>query len=567
MIDTVPLLAALQRVAGITRSGLHFELEDDCTQPRTCLESGKIYTRTPRFDWTQHQVTIWLGENYHEVGHHAPEVSDALKGMRFYNVGFDSRLGRLINILEDWRNEINGRGKYVGRDSALSEMQGAACARGAAMLAANPKGMKDKFMQDIFAWYYTGRAEWQPHVALPSIEFAKYSHGTRFNEFYNELWNMVTFEDVYNLAIALFDADPDSDSEEEKRASAAAAEAEEEMKEGKGDGEKGEGGEAEGGEEGDGEGGHVKYEDIMSHKHSGEVGESGDYGTTEYDDHSYHSYVPYQEDEIVRKKARDLRLPPARICELNNMKAMAEKGSKLGMKVKRLFQSQSQSRIERNLKAGRLDRKALHRIAGGAVDVYSKKVNRISCENTVLYLLVDASGSMTGDRFNCAAAAGALMTEAMLPLKVPVKISAFTERTAWLGWEHKEQLEDYVIKDYAEHRPRVKILEDFNKVVPKLYQNADGDSLMLAYRDIMARKEKRKILVVLSDGEPCSDRGGSADKYLKQVVEYVETSPVEVYAIGIESRSVSRFYKNYQVLSSTSELEPCLLNLVKSKFI
>jgi cobalamin biosynthesis protein CobT len=90
---------------------------------------------------------------------------------------------------------------------------------------------------------------------------------------------------------------------------------------------------------------------------------------------------------------------------------------------------------------------------------------------------------------------------------------------------------------------------------------------MLAFRDIMARKEKRKILVVLSDGMPCSDRAGSTDKYLKDAVKYVESSPVELYAIGIESRSVKHFYSNFEVLSRVSDLEPCLLNLVKSKFI
>ena len=170
---------------------------------------------------------------------------------------------------------------------------------------------------------------------------------------------------------------------------------------------------------------------------------------------------------------------------------------------------------------------------------------------------------MGGKRFEMAAAACALMSESIAPLKTPVKISAFTERTSF---SNGERLEDYIIKDYSEHRSRAQIINDFSRVSNKLHQNADGDSLMVAYRDIMARPEKRKIIIVLSDGNPCCDRPGNAADHLTDVVEYVGRS-VELYGIGIETRAVERFYPECEVLSSVNELEQSLLNLIKRKFL
>jgi len=506
---------------------------------------------------------MWLGENYHEVGHHAPELSDLLPGMKKYNIGFDSRVGRVTNLIEDWRNERNNHGKFPGRCKVLSYMQGFYCNRGAEALAKPGAKSEDQFMTDLFGWIYKCRAEWQPDLVAPSMKFSRVSNPDRFDEFYNELYNIVTFDDVYALVCKLFDADPESDLEDELEKAKSAAEGEEgetgESEEGEGEYEAD--GKVEESEDGGKSGGTVKYEDLIGHVHKGESGGAGgEYGVIEYTEDRYYDYKPYRPDEIIVQKARDL--PRVDDLFIPCANEHISKGSKLSQKVKRLFQSRTQSLTEHNRKSGRLDKRDLYRIPSGARDVFTRKVDKISTQGTVLYLLVDASGSMSGPRFEAACAASVLMAESMAPLKVPVKISAFTERSR-MG---ESQLEDYIIKDYTEHRTREKMVEDFGKVSTKLHQNADGDSLMLAYRDIMSRPEKRKMIIVLSDGMPCCDRPGDAASHLRDVVEYIGSS-CELYGIGIESRSVESFYPECKVLSRVSELEPTLLSVIKRKFI
>ena len=74
----------------------------------------------------------------------------------------------------------------------------------------------------------------------------------------------------------------------------------------------------------------------------------------------------------------------------------------------------------------------------------------------------------------------------------------------------------------------------------------------------MKRPEKRKVLMVLSDGEPhdgYSRSEGGCEAHLKSVITSLANKGVEVFGIGIESNAVSSYYPNYAVLNSVSDLE------------
>ena len=78
-------------------------------------------------------------------------------------------------------------------------------------------------------------------------------------------------------------------------------------------------------------------------------------------------------------------------------------------------------------------------------------------------------------------------------------------------------------------------------------ENIDGESLYWATRRLLARQERRKILIVLSDGSPYDEATISANDsqilsdHLSQVVRAVEQSPVYLVGIGM-GREVGRFY-------------------------
>ena len=82
-----------------------------------------------------------------------------------------------------------------------------------------------------------------------------------------------------------------------------------------------------------------------------------------------------------------------------------------------------------------------------------------------------------------------------------------------------------------------------------LKENIDGEALAWAHRRLLARPERRRILVVVSDGTPMDEATFAAngfdylDGHLAAVVEHIETrSPVKLAAIGI-GHDVSQFYR------------------------
>ena len=93
-----------------------------------------------------------------------------------------------------------------------------------------------------------------------------------------------------------------------------------------------------------------------------------------------------------------------------------------------------------------------------------------------------------------------------------------------------------------------------------LKENIDGEALLWAHERLLPRTEKRKILMVISDGAPVDDStlsvnpGNYLEKHLREVIEYIETrSPVELTAIGI-GHDVTRYYRRAVTINDAEEL-------------
>jgi cobaltochelatase CobT len=81
-----------------------------------------------------------------------------------------------------------------------------------------------------------------------------------------------------------------------------------------------------------------------------------------------------------------------------------------------------------------------------------------------------------------------------------------------------------------------------------LKENIDGEALLWAYTRLLDRPERRKILMVISDGAPIDDStlsangGGFLERHLCSVIEMIgKHGRVELSAIGI-GHDVSRYY-------------------------
>lgn len=274
---------------------------------------------------------------------------------------------------------------------------------------------------------------------------------------------------------------------------------------------------------------------------------------------------------VINKPADYLKNPAKYLPGIEGCLSHADVNPRvLGNKLRRLLQVRSVGRWEGGKKHGRLAKRSLYRAASPTLGsgewnqkIYRQKADAIKLD-TAVYLLVDASGSMAGNKYNLASVSAGLLVDAIsTALRVPVEVAAFT--TNWHDSD-EERTQYYEIKLFNEP---VKFEGVLNRMghIKQLANNEDGDAVLEAYRRLRARKEPRKLLIVLSDGGPAGYVGDSYG-YLKDVVNQIyEAGDIEMYGIGIEDKNVEYFYKDAKSIKSADELEETVLNVIKTKFL
>ena len=99
-----------------------------------------------------------------------------------------------------------------------------------------------------------------------------------------------------------------------------------------------------------------------------------------------------------------------------------------------------------------------------------------------------------------------------------------------------------------------------------LKENIDGEALIWATNRIQRRQEKRKIVIVISDGAPVDDStlsvnpGNYLEKNLKESIVKIENkSDIDLVAIGI-GHDVSRYYTKAITIMDVDQLGEVLLS-------
>ncbi|MCB1385694.1 MAG: cobaltochelatase subunit CobT, partial [Nitratireductor sp.] len=105
-----------------------------------------------------------------------------------------------------------------------------------------------------------------------------------------------------------------------------------------------------------------------------------------------------------------------------------------------------------------------------------------------------------------------------------------------------------------------------------LKENIDGEALLWAHQRLMARSEKRRILMMISDGAPVDDStlsvnpGNYLERHMRHVITDIETfSPVEMLAIGI-GHDVTRHYKRAVTIVDAEELAGAMTEQLAALF-
>ena len=532
-------------VNGITVSWL--PLGDN--QPRTDMVKKVVYLpQLPNFPTAKDLVT-WRGYVWHEVGHHHASQEALTSLMNRQNISFGSPLGLVINGLDDyWQETISVRnwGGAVAND--FDVMHYDICMKA---FNADPAMLDQKAMAALSV-AQAARAAWADRLCTIIPQFtALCEDWPRISVCVPELEALVDMEpddaagELVRIARFILDIDPDDDSQSQTEPDQG------EDKSGDPDSE---------GEEGSSPAEKIGYDELMHHVHSDEMGDAIANQRTEivYDHEPNADYDPYPQHEIKVGKPTDMHsvgstgsCPDAFINLYNQSKGVSKA-------ISRLFQSQKQTKLLVNQKKGRPFR-GLARVKSDPKNAkpFFKRINALSGKADV-YLLVDCSGSMAGDPYEAASVAAIHLAEALTTGGIPVRVCGFTEQY--------EECIHYVFKDWREPVNAERMIEEFKTA--RLSMNADGDSLMQAYREIVRHKSgsTRQILIVLSDGSPSCNRSGDAYTYLQGVVKQLERE-IEVYGVGLQTDIVKSFYKNYLVIDSPDEIEHKLVELVKKTIL
>ena len=206
-------------------------------------------------------------------------------------------------------------------------------------------------------------------------------------------------------------------------------------------------------------------------------------------------------------------------------------------------------------------------------------------KNTIVSLLMDNSGSMRGKPIITSALTSEILTHTLEKCNVNVEILGFTTNE-WKGGKSKKKWESL-------NRPnKPGRLNDLLHIIYKdadaswgvakkniglilkeglLKENIDGEALIWASSRLKRRNEKKKILIVISDGAPVDDSTLSVnnpnilENHLKEVVTEIEQEGrINLVAIGI-GHDVSKYYKKAFTIDSPDKLGDIIIeNLAKN---
>jgi cobaltochelatase CobT len=255
--------------------------------------------------------------------------------------------------------------------------------------------------------------------------------------------------------------------------------------------------------------------------------------------------------------------------------------AKLANRLQRQLMARARTAWRFDLEEGVLDSARLSRIVvEPGTPLSFKQEQDTFARDTVVGLLIDNSGSMRGRPIMLAAMAADLAARALERCGVACEVLGFTTQSwrggrsarAWAaagrpaGPGRLGDLLHVVYKaaatPYRQARlPIALMLRD-----DLLRENVDGEALLWAAARLRARPERRRLLLVISDGAPNERATMEAnqdalflDRHLRTVVQTLESQgQIELSAIGIRHR-VDRIFRSAVVVDDEAGIGPALL--------
>lgn len=295
-------------------------------------------------------------------------------------------------------------------------------------------------------------------------------------------------------------------------------------------------------------------------------------------------------DKIV-----DLAPPPSTPID-QIQKEVAKAVGPLMKDLRRLVAARSQVKRTPGMRRGRLHAPNLHRILAGDDRVFFRRDEAQSLD-TAISLVVDCSGSMNGSRIKIAAQTAYALGSVLNRLGVTFECLGFTSASS--SAYPAEMRDPSYMKEVAEsnnirpiHRytpiimPGFKTFEErWNQTIERRFayihncqgaqlsptiefgMTPEGCGVEFAARRLLQRRESRKIMIVMTDGEAAGHsycgNGSQYRIHAAEMVKAVAASGIDIIGVGIQHHGVTKHYPNNIVINSVSEMPTMLLGLMK----
>lgn len=240
---------------------------------------------------------------------------------------------------------------------------------------------------------------------------------------------------------------------------------------------------------------------------------------------------------------------------------------------------------------GVVDTKRLPAIMTGD-ELVRKKRTENHFPSTAISMLVDCSGSMSGDRIKLAQKTTIVLAEAFSKTPVSLEVSGFT------GYQHEDTMRQYIEGNGYQYDPNTKntavdgngapirmsikpptydridsctmfMLKHFDERIADARMaignmadlpsggTPDADAIIYAVRRLLKRRVHRRIMLVLADGGPGWTQNENAkrcDEQLRDSIEFAKTSGIEIVGIGINTGRLGRYYERHTNISDVEEM-------------
>jgi len=242
-----------------------------------------------------------------------------------------------------------------------------------------------------------------------------------------------------------------------------------------------------------------------------------------------------------------------------------------GMRSKLIaeLRARAETSFEADKERGVIDSASLYGLRFGNKNVFAQRGEEIT-NQVAVSIVVDQSGSMDGTRIENARLAAIAVGETLDALGCDFEITGFWNDSNCRTARHFDRDGSFRFFNFKGFG------ESFKRVKTRLLRmkadgwNSDPEAVLGAAKRLALQSASRKILIVMSDGQPCG--GENVQNYLREVVSRIAGAGIEIYGIGIQSEAVADYYNArtgsaHVVVNEIDELAVSVFKLLKGKLL